>query len=72
MSCIAGSVGCEQFAALFIGPMEPSYVRQGIYRFVHDALGEMDLFMVPVGPGKTGMQYEVCITRDVLGHAAPR
>jgi len=54
---------CEQFSVLFIGPVAPAHA-QGTYRFVHAALGEMDLFMVPLGPGRTGMQYEVCIVHD--------
>jgi hypothetical protein len=56
--------GCEQFSALFVGPAAASHRQQGMYRFVHAALGQMDLFMVPIGPGRTGMQYEVCITRE--------
>ncbi len=64
--------GCEQFSALFVGPFEPSYPAQGIYRFVHGSLGEMHLFLVPVGRGRTGMQYEVCITKeDALPQPAP-
>jgi hypothetical protein len=55
--------GCEQFSALFIGPVTPAY-GQGTYRFAHAALGEVDLFMVPLGLGSTGMQYEVCIVHD--------
>ncbi len=54
---------CEQFSALFIGPFAPAHA-QGVYRFVHATLGEMELLMVPIGPGRTGMQYEVCVTRD--------
>lgn len=58
--------GHEQFSALFIGPDAP--VRpQGIYRFVHAGLGELDLFMVPVGRASAGIEYEVCISRDARG-----
>jgi len=55
--------GCEQFSAIFVGPAAPVHP-QGTYRFAHAELGELDLFMVPLGPGRTGMQYEVCITRE--------
>jgi uncharacterized protein DUF6916 len=64
--------GCEQFSAIFVGPGTPRYPEQGTYRFVHPALGELDLFMVPIGPGRMGMQYEVCVTRDVPGTDASR
>jgi hypothetical protein len=56
--------GFEQFSALFIGPPSP-IMRQGIYRFGHAVLGELDLFMVPVGKSTTGVEYEVCISQDV-------
>jgi hypothetical protein len=55
--------GSEQFAVLFIGPASP-VMQQGTYRFAHATLGEVDLFMVPVGRSKTGVEYEVCISRD--------
>jgi hypothetical protein len=55
--------GHEQFSLLFVGPAEP--IRpQGTYRFTHAALGEVDLFMVPVGRGSEGIEYEVCFSLD--------
>lgn len=54
--------GYEQFALQFLGPVEP-ILPQGIYRFAHRALGELQLFMVPVGKNADGVQYEVCISR---------
>ena len=45
------------FSILFLGPVEPVLV-QGIYRIEHDELAPMELFLVPVGPGETGMNYE--------------
>ena len=32
---------------------------QGMYRLHHPTLGEMDLFVVPIGPDANGMCYEV-------------
>lgn len=60
----ASTRGYEQFAMLFVGPVQP-LLPQGTYRFRHDALGERWLFMVPVGQDAQGTQYEVCITRKV-------
>lgn len=37
------------FSVLFHGPLQP-VLPQGIYHVVHEQLGEMDLFLVPVGP----------------------
>jgi hypothetical protein len=55
--------GREQFSVLFVGPAEPVWP-QGTYRFTHPALGEVDLFMVPVGRGSQGIEYEVCFSLD--------
>ena len=35
------------------------YLPQGNYRFFHESLGELILFMVPLGPNEHGMRYEV-------------
>jgi hypothetical protein len=43
------------FALVFSG--EPG-LRQGIHRVEHDALGPLDIFLVPVGPGR----YEAVFT----------
>jgi hypothetical protein len=32
---------------------------QGVYRLAHPQHGDLDLFMVPVGPDASGMCYEV-------------
>jgi hypothetical protein len=32
---------------------------QGTYRLLHPTLGELDLFVVPVGPDARGMCYEI-------------
>jgi hypothetical protein len=58
--------GYEQFSAIFIGPPSP-IMAQGMYRLVNEKLGELDLFMAPVGRGSTGIEYEICISRDTRG-----
>jgi hypothetical protein len=34
-------------------------INQGVYRLHHPTLGELDLFVVPIGPDAKGMCYEV-------------
>ena len=45
------------FSIVFRGPLEP-VLPQRIYRFEHDELGSFELFIVPIGPDETGMQYQ--------------
>lgn len=49
------------FSVLFCGPETP-ILPQNIYRIEHDQLDTMELFLVPVGPGKAGMLYEAVFT----------
>lgn len=53
----------QQYAMLFVGPLDP-LLPQGMYRFRHEQLGELSLFMVPVGRDSSGSQYEVCVARS--------
>jgi hypothetical protein len=45
------------FAVVFRGPLEP-FLPQGMHRFEHEALGSLDLFLVPIGPDDGAMRYE--------------
>ena len=54
---ILSSPGQEQFSLLFRGPME-YFFPQSIYHIEHEKLGEMDIFIVPVGKSKDGFRYE--------------
>lgn len=53
------------FSVLFHGPIEP-VLPQRVYRLEHDDLGQLELFIVPVGPTEpsgpgarpTAMRYE--------------
>jgi hypothetical protein len=47
----------EPFSILFRGPRDPA-LPQKIYPFEHPDLGPFDLFIVPIGPDKSGMLYE--------------
>jgi len=35
---------------------------QGIYHIAHAALGNLELFLVPIGPDAAGMRYEAVFT----------
>jgi len=45
------------FSLTFQGPLQP-ILPQGIHRLLHPELGELALFLVPVGPRGQAMQYE--------------
>ncbi|HVG22432.1 MAG TPA: hypothetical protein VNI02_25560 [Blastocatellia bacterium] len=52
----------ERFALLFRGPLDDA-LGQGSCRMEHDKLGAFDLFIVPVGIGETGRDYEAIFNR---------
>jgi hypothetical protein len=45
------------FTLLFRGPKSP-LLSQRIYALVHEALGRLEIFLVPLGPDPEGMRYE--------------
>jgi hypothetical protein len=45
------------FALVLRGPTEPVLPQQ-ICRVEHPSLGSMEIFLVPIGPDASGMQYE--------------
>ena|SRR5215217_1842961 len=47
----------EVFSLFFHGPSAP-FLPQGIHKLNHSHLGELELFLVPVGQDKEGFQYE--------------
>src|SRR4051812_2932549 len=47
----------EQFALLFHGPQD-HFLQQMIYPMEHEKLGELELFLVPIGRNQNGFQYE--------------
>jgi hypothetical protein len=49
--------GAGSFSAVFRGA--PDFqVPQRIWRLEHDRLGELDLFLVPIGPDEHGSRFE--------------
>jgi hypothetical protein len=49
------------FALLFRGPGEP-VLAQRTFQVDNERLGSLDVFLVPVGPDRVGMQYEAVFT----------
>ncbi|MFE5322763.1 DUF6916 family protein [Paenibacillus sp. NPDC056579] len=56
----------EQFSLLFTGPATP-FLPQQLYRMQHEELGELVLFMVPIGREKDGYLYEIVFNRLIEG-----
>jgi len=53
--------GREPFSIVLRSAMETA-LEQQTYRVAHSELGELDIFLVPIGPDKTGMRYEAVFT----------
>ena len=49
--------GMERFSAFFHGPGD-LYLRQGTYSVEHEAMGDFELFLVPVEKDEKGLRYE--------------
>src|SRR5438132_10339172 len=54
----------KQFSLQFLGPVDAP-ISQGIFRIVHDKLGDLDLFLVPIGRDDNGVKYEAIFNRVV-------
>jgi hypothetical protein len=66
LSPAPGAVSAEEcFSATFEGA-EHAPVAQGTYRVTHDALGELLLFLVPVGPPGRVRTYELSVNRRAV------
>lgn len=52
-----GGAGREQFSLLFTGPEAPT-LAQATWPLTHPGFGDLELFLVPLGPGPRGMRYE--------------
>ena len=46
-----------QFSLVFRGPVEPA-LPQGTFRVSHEELGDLELFLVPIGRDDGGVRYE--------------
>jgi hypothetical protein len=49
------------YSLIFRGPIRP-ILPQRIYRLCQPVMGEIDLFLVPIGPDGEGMRYEAVFT----------
>lgn len=49
--------GMERFSLFFEGPPDV-FLQQGVYALEHEQLGEVTLFVVPVGRSEGGFRYE--------------
>lgn len=54
----------EQFSLIFTGPVSPC-LPQRLYELSHSQMGNVELFLVPIGPDKTGMGYEAAFSRFI-------
>jgi hypothetical protein len=52
----------ETFSLMFRGPLT-LFVPQGIRTLKHGKLGELDIFLVPVGKEEDGFQYEAVFNK---------
>ena len=58
-----GDSGVRQaFSLIFHAPSDAPVLPQRIYRFEHDSLDVLDLFVVPLGPKGGAFRYEVIFT----------
>ncbi|MGQ0591972.1 MAG: DUF6916 family protein [Gammaproteobacteria bacterium] len=51
----------DPYSLVFRGPLSP-ILPQRIYQIRHDRMGDLDLFLVPIGPDGEGMRYEAIFT----------
>ncbi len=58
---LLGSGGSDEtrapFSLVFRGPIEPA-LPQGTYEVTNDAMGTLEIFLVPIGTSEAGMRYE--------------
>jgi hypothetical protein len=52
----------KSFSLLFSGPGD-RFLAQGIYSFEHDAIGQFDLFIVPIGRNDGRFEYQAVFNR---------
>ncbi|MDQ1357504.1 MAG: hypothetical protein QOG44_1877 [Acidimicrobiaceae bacterium] len=47
----------DPFSLLFVGSPTP-FLPQGLYHLDHPVMGELELFLVPIGADRDGVTYE--------------
>ena len=50
------------YSLLFLGPESTHYLQQHTYWLHHTELGDLDMFIVPIGPDGMRMRYESIFT----------
>jgi hypothetical protein len=50
------------FSLIFREAAATSYLAQRIYPLTHPQMGELAVFLVPIGPDRVGMRYEAVFT----------
>ncbi len=48
----------QAFSLLFLGPVSRKYLLQSVYRLEHVRMGNLDIFIVPLGLQGERMQYQ--------------
>ena len=61
---LVSSPAAVAFSAIFRGPLERPF-GQGMYPTSHAQMGQVELFLVPVGREADGMRYEAVFNRMV-------
>jgi len=54
----------ERFSLIFRGGLDQS-LAQGTYKFSHAALGDLELFIVPIRQDADGRYYEAAFNRSI-------
>lgn len=54
--------GVDRFSIYFTGPVD-SFLQQRIYTFEHEALGQMEIFIVPIARQDDKYHYEAVFSR---------
>lgn len=52
----------QPFSLTFRHPGERRHLPQGTFKLRHEQLGELEMFLVPLGPDAGGMRYEAVFT----------
>jgi hypothetical protein len=52
----------EEFTVVFRGPSD-MYLDQGVRNFIHDQMGQFELFIVPIRRDAQGFYYEAVFNR---------
>lgn len=52
----------QPFSLYFLGPVSSRYLLQHTYHLEHPQMGEIDLFLVPLGLEAGRMRYEAVLT----------